>query len=274
MAYVELGEGPPIVFLHGNPASSYIWRNIMPIVAPHGRCIAPDLIGMGDSEKLDGDDPMRYGFLQHRRFVEGLLKRIGATENVVLVGQDWGGALAMDWASRHAESVRGIVYFETIVRSRSWDEMDQSVRDMFERLRSPEGEALVLRDNLFLERSFSERILRRLSDVEMAVYRRPYLNPGEDRRPTLTFPRELPIDGKPDHTAEAVRAYSDWMASNELPKLFIDGDPGAIITGPIRKFCRSWINQEEVRVKGKHFLQEDSPLEIGHAIANWLKGLP
>ena len=140
--------------------------------------------------------------------------------------------------------------------------------------RNPEGEALVLRNNLFVERSFSERILRRLSDAEMAVYRRPYLNPGEDRRPTLTFPRELPFDGKPDHTAEAVRAYSDWMASNELPKLFIDGDPGAIITGPIRKFCRSWINQEEVRVKGKHFLQEDSPLEISQAIANWLKGLP
>ena len=273
MAYVELGEGLPIVFLHGNPASSYMWRNIMPILAPHGRCIAPDLIGMGDSEKLDGDDPMRYGFLQHRRFIEGLLKRIGVTEEVVLVGQDWGGALAMDWASRHAESVRGIVYFETIVRSRSWDEMDQSVRDVFERLRSPEGETLVLRDNLFVEMSFSERILRRLSDAEMAVYRRPYINPGEDRRPTLTFPRELPIDGKPEHTAEAVKAYSEWMASNDVPKLFIDGDPGAIITGRLREFCRSWKNQEEVRVKGKHFLQEDFPSEIGEAIANWLKRL-
>ena len=274
MAYVELGEGLPIVFLHGNPASSYMWRNIMPILAPHGRCIAPDLIGMGDSEKLDGDDPMRYGFLQHRRFIEGLLKRIGVTEEVVLVGQDWGGALAMDWASRHAESVRGIVYFETIVRSRGWGEMDQTVRDMFERLRSPEGETLVLRDNLFVERSFSERILRRLSDAEMAVYRRPYINPGEDRRPTLTFPRELPIDDKPEHTAQAVKAYSEWMASNDVPKLFIDGDPGAIITGRLREFCRSWKNQEEVRVKGKHFLQEDSPSEIGEAIANWLKRLP
>ena len=274
MAYVELGEGPPIVFLHGNPASSYIWRNIMPIVAPYGRCIAPDLIGMGNSEKLGGDDPMRYGFFQHRRFVEGFLQGIGATEEVVLVGQDWGGALAMDWASRHPKSVRGIVYFETIVRSRNWNEMDQSVREMFERLRSPEGETLVLRDNLFVEKSFSERILRRLSDAEWAVYRHPYLNPGEDRRPTLTFPRELPIDGKPDHTAEAVKACSDWMATNEVPKLFIDGDPGAIITGQIRELCRSWKNQEEVRVKGKHFLQEDSPLEIGEAIANWLRRLP
>ncbi|MGY4225028.1 haloalkane dehalogenase [Bradyrhizobium sp. USDA 4503] len=274
MAYVELGEGQPVVFLHGNPASSYIWRNIMPIVAPHGRCIAPDLIGMGDSEKLEGDDPMRYGFLQHRRFVEGFLKAIGATQEVVLVGQDWGGALAMDWASRHRDSVRGIVYFETIVRSRSWSEMDQSVRDMFERLRSSEGETLVLGDNLFVEKSFSERILRRLSDAEWAAYRRPYIDPGEDRRPTLTFPRELPIDGEPHHTAEAVKAYGDWMAINEVPKLFINGDPGAIITGSIRDFCRSWRNQEEVRVKGKHFLQEDSPLEIGEAIADWLKRLP
>jgi haloalkane dehalogenase len=165
MAYVELGEGSPTVFLHGNPASSYIWRNIMPMVAPYGRCIAPDLIGMGDSEKLEGDDPMRYGSLQHRHFVEGLLEKLGVTEDVVLVGHDWGGALAMDWARRHAEAVRGIVYFETIVRSRSWDEMDPSARELFERLRSPEGETLVLRDNLFVEKSFSNRILRRLSDV-------------------------------------------------------------------------------------------------------------
>jgi haloalkane dehalogenase len=274
MAYVELGEGAPIVFLHGNPASSYIWRNIMPIVAPYGRCIAPDLIGMGHSEKLEGNDPMRYGFLQHRHFVEGMLEKLGVTEDVVFVGHDWGGALAMDWARRHADAVRGIVYFETIVRSRSWDEMDPSAREMFERLRSPEGETLVLRDNLFVEKSFSDRILRRLSDAEMAVYRRPFLNPGEDRRPTLTLPREIPIDGKPEHTAEAVKAYGDWMASNDVPKLFIDGDPGAIITGPLREFCRRWKNQEEVRVKGKHFLQEDSPQEIGEAIANWLKQLP
>jgi haloalkane dehalogenase len=274
MAYLELGEGAPVVFLHGNPASSYIWRNIMPIVAPYGRCIAPDLIGMGDSEKLEGDDPGRYGFLQHRRFIECLLERLGVTEDVVLVGHDWGGAVAMDWACRHFDAVRGIAYFETIVRSRTWDEMDQSARDMFERLRSPEGETMVLRDNLFVDKLFPARILRSLSDAEMAVYRRPYLKPGEDRRPTLTLPREIPIDGKPDHTAEAVKAYGDWMATSDVPKLFIDGDPGAIITGPLRDFCRAWRNQEEVRVKGKHFLQEDSPHEIGDAIAGWLKRLP
>jgi haloalkane dehalogenase len=274
MAYVELGEGAPVVFLHGNPASSYIWRNIMPIVAPYGRCIAPDLIGMGDSEKLEGDDPARYGFLQHRRFIETLLEKLGVTDDVVLVGHDWGGAVAMDWARRHPAAVRGIAYFETIVRSRSWDEMDQSARDMFERLRSPEGETMVLRDNIFVDKLFPARILRSLSDAEMAVYRRPYLNPGEDRRPTLTLPREIPIDGKPEHTAEAVKAYGDWMATSDVPKLFIDGDPGAIITGVLRDYCRTWRNQEEVRVKGKHFLQEDSPREIGDAIVGWLKRLP
>jgi haloalkane dehalogenase len=274
MAYLELGAGKPIVFLHGNPASSYIWRNIMPIVAPHGRCIAPDLIGMGDSEKLIGADPMRYSFLEHARFLDGLLEALGVGQDVIVVGQDWGGALGMDWARRHENAVEGIVYFETIVRSRSWSEMDQSVRDMFERLRSPEGEALVLQENLFVERSFSERIIRRLSEAEMAEYRRPFLKPGEDRRPTLTFPRELPIEGEPEAAAAAVKAYSEWMAVNDVPKLFIDGDPGAIITGNLREFCRSWANQQEVRVRGRHFLQEDSPCEIGRAITSWLQQLP
>jgi haloalkane dehalogenase len=274
MAYSELGNGPPVVFLHGNPASSYIWRNIMPHAAPQARCIAPDLIGMGDSEKLEGTDPDRYGFLQHRRFVDGLLEKLNVTKDIVLVGHDWGGALAMDWARRHPGAMRGIVYFETIVRSRSWDEMDQSARSLFERLRSPEGEELVLKDNVFIEKLFPARILRSLSEAEMAVYRRPYLQPGEDRRPTLQFPREIPIDGAPEHTAQIVKDYADWMATNDIPKLFISGDPGAVLTGGLLEFCRAWRNQEEVTVRGKHFLQEDSPHEIGQAIARWLVRLP
>lgn len=273
MAYVEQGEGRPIVFVHGNPASSYIWRNIMPIVEPNGRCIAPDLIGMGDSAKLAGDDPQRYSFQQQRRFFEGLLDQLGVTEDVILVGQDWGGVLAMDWAYRHKDAVAGIVYFETIVRPRTWAEMDQSVRDMFERMRSPDGERAVLQENIYVERSLAERIIRDLSDEEMTEYRRPFLEPGESRRPTLTFPRELPIEGEPRDVVEAVEAYGQWMATNDLPKLFIDGDPGGIITGAIRDFCRSWNNQQEVRVAGRHFLQEDSPREIGEAIAAWLRGL-
>jgi haloalkane dehalogenase len=274
MAYSELGSGPPVVFLHGNPASSYIWRNIMPHVAAQARCVAPDLIGMGDSEKLEGTNPDRYGFLEHRRFVDGLLVKLGLAEDVVLVGHDWGGALAMDWARRHPEATRGIVYFETMVRPRSWDEMDQSARSLFERLRSPAGEEMVLKDNVFVEKLFPARILRSLSESEMAVYRRPYLQPGEDRRPTLQFPREIPIDDAPEHTARIVKDYGDWMAANEIPKLLIIGDPGTILTGNLLEFCRKWRNQQEVTVRGNHFLQEDSPHEIGQAIARWLASLP
>jgi haloalkane dehalogenase len=270
MAWSELGSGPPVVFLHGNPVSSYIWRNIMPHVGPHARCIAPDLIGMGDSEKLEGTDPDRYGFSQHRRFVDALLEQLNVMDDVVFVGHDWGGALAMDWARRHPHAIRGIVYFETMVRPRSWREMDQSARGLFERLRSPEGEELVLKDNVFIEKILPARISRALSEAEMTVYRRPYLRPGEDRRPTLQFPREIPIDGAPAHTARMVEEYSDWMATNDVPKLLINGDPGTILTGGLLEFCRAWRNQEEVTVRGKHFLQEDSPHEIGQAIARWL----
>jgi haloalkane dehalogenase len=273
MAYVEMGVGAPVVFLHGNPASSYIWRNIMPHVAPQGRCIAPDLIGMGDSAKLEGTDPNRYGFLEHRRFLDGLLQSVEVNENVVLVGQDWGGALAMDWARRHPGAMRGIVYFETFVRPRTWDEMDPSVRGFFERLRSPEGEQMVLRDNLFVEKLLPGRILRQLSEAEMSVYRRPFLNSGEDRRPTLTFPRELAVDGSPQHMVRIIQDYAAWMAAADVPKLFINGHPGAILVGGMRDYCRSWKNQQEVTVRGKHFLQEDSPEEIGRAIAHWLEAL-
>jgi NAD(P)-dependent dehydrogenase (short-subunit alcohol dehydrogenase family) len=187
---------------------------------------------------------------------------------------DWGGALAMDWARRHPDAMRGIVYFETLVRSRTWDEMDQSARNLFERLRSPEGEELVLKDNVFVEKLFPARILRSLSEAEMAIYRRPYLRPGEDRRPTLQFPREIPVDSAPEHTAQIVKAYGDWMVMNDIPKLLITGDPGAVLTGSLLEYCRTWRNQEELTVRGRHFLQEDSPDEIGGAIARWLVRLP
>ena len=273
MAYVEEGSGLPVVFLHGNPTSSYVWRNILPVVAPHARCIAPDLIGMGDSDKLEGVDPARYSFLEHRRFLEAFLENLGLTDKVVMVGHDWGGALAMDWARRHPSSVRGIAYFETTVRPRDWDEISPPVRRFFERLRSAEGEQMVLEENHFVEKLLPQWILRGLSEAEMSVYRRPFLKPGEDRRPTLTFPREILIGGKPEHMVPVVEGYSSWMAQNEVPKLFINGDPGAIIFGDVREFCRRWKNQKEVTVRGKHYLQEDSPHEIGNAIVEWLGGL-
>jgi haloalkane dehalogenase len=271
MAYVDIGRGRPVVFIHGNPASSYMWRNIMPHVAPLARCIAPDLIGMGDSDKLPGTDPGRYSFLEHRRYLDELLKSIGADRDVILVGQDWGGALAMDWAKRHPDRIRGIVYMETFFQPRSWEEMDPAQRATFERLRSPEGEHLVLVENIFVEKVMPSRILRQLSNQEMTVYRRPYLNAGEDRRPTLTFPRELAVGGEPSHMVEIIRDYGNWMATSDVPKLFVNGEPGSIVTGAVRDFCRSWKNQHEVTVPGRHFLQEDSPDEIGVAIADWLQ---
>jgi haloalkane dehalogenase len=273
MAYVELGSGSPVVFLHGNPTSSYIWRNIMPVVAQGTRCIAPDLIGMGDSEKLEGSDPTRYGFLQHRWYVEGLLEKLGITDNAVLVGHDWGGALSMDWACRHPSAVRGIVYFETQVRPRSWDEFNPAQRRFFERLRSPEGEEMVLQQNVFIETLLPQWIIRPLSDEEMAVYRRPFLVSGEHRRPMLTFPREILIGGEPQHMLGIVQDYAHWMETSDTPKLFINGDPGAVIFGNLRDYCRTWKNQREVTVRGRHYLQEDSPREIGQAIVAWLASI-
>jgi haloalkane dehalogenase len=227
---------------------------------------------MGDSDKLEGTDPARYSFLEHRRFLETFIEKLGLTDKVVLVGHDWGGALAMDWAFRHS-SVRGITYFETSVRPRNWDEISAQARSFFERIRSAEGEQMALEENLFVEKQLPQWILRPLSEAEMSVYRRPFLKPGEDRRPTLTFPRELLIGGTPEHMVPVIGGYSSWMAQNDVPKLFINGDPGAVIFGEVREFCRRWKNQKEVTVRGRHYLQEDSPYEIGNAIVEWLSGL-
>jgi haloalkane dehalogenase len=273
MAYSDVGNGDVVIFLHGNPTSSYVWRNIIPIVAERARCIAPDLIGMGDSDKLEGADPARYSYLEHRRYLDAFLDKLGLTDKVVMVGHDWGGALAMDWARRHPSSIRGITYFETTVRPRNWDEISPPVRRLFERLRSAEGEQMVLEENHFVEKLLPQWVLRGFSETEMSIYRRPFLKPGEDRRPTLTFPREILIGGKPEHMVPVIEDYSSWMAQNEVPKLFINGDPGAIIFGDVREFCRRWKNQKEVTVRGKHYLQEDSPREIGNAIVEWLGGL-
>lgn len=270
MAYVEVGSGTPVVFLHGNPTSSYLWRNVLPHVAPLARCIAPDLIGMGDSDKLEGDDPARYSFLEHRKFLDSFISSLGIGQELVLVGHDWGGVLAMDWARRHPDAVRGVVYFETTVRPRKWSEINPAQKAFFERLRSPEGEKLVLEENLFIEKLLTDWIARPLSVEEMNEYRRPFLKPGEDRRPTLSFPREILIDNEPAYMLPIVREYAAWMASSDVPKLFISGMPGAIIFGDVREYCRTWRNQEEVQVPGRHYLQEDSPHEIGRAIAEWL----
>ncbi|MBT71590.1 MAG: haloalkane dehalogenase [Gammaproteobacteria bacterium] len=273
MSYVEMGEGDPFVFQHGNPTSSYLWRNIMPQLADQGRCIALDLIGMGDSEKLEDSGPDRYTLLEHRDYFDAALEALGVDQNVTFVIHDWGSALGFDWANRHRESVMGIAYMEGIVRPVSWDDWPEAARGVFQGFRSPAGEEMVLQENIFVERVLPGSILRDLSDEEMEVYRRPFQNAGEDRRPTLTWPRQIPIEGEPAEVVELVQGYADWLSQSDVPKLFINAEPGAILIGPQREFCRSWPNQQEVTVAGNHFLQEDSPDEIAKAIAEWRQSI-
>ena len=276
MAYVETGklDGDPIVFLHGNPTSSYLWRNIMPYMTDLGRCIAPDLIGMGDSDKLPDSGPERYRFVEHRDYLAGLLDALGVNQNVTLVIHDWGSALGFDWANQHRDAMKGIAYMEAIVQSRSWDDFPERARPAFEAMRSPAGDKMVLEENFFVERMLPGSILREMTDDDMAEYRRPFAEAGEARRPTLTWPRQIPIDGEPADVSAIVDDFAAWVATADVPKLFIDADPGAILSdGPSRDFCRTWTNQTEVRVKGSHFIQEDSPDEIGQAIADWLAKL-
>lgn len=268
MAYVEVGQGDPIVLLHGNPTSSFLWRNVIPHLESLGRCIAPDLIGMGDSQKVPGS---LYRFVDHAAHIEALLHRLDVQDRVILVVHDWGSALGFDWANRHRTAVLGIAYMEAIVRPVTWDEWPEQARPIFQALRSPAGEEMVLEKNIFVERILPASIIRTLTDEEMAEYRRPYLRPGEDRRPTLTWPREIPIDGEPADVEEIVDGYARWLSSSLVPKLFVNADPGIILTGRQRDFCRTWPNQEEVTVPGLHFIQEDSPHEIGEAVARFVR---
>jgi haloalkane dehalogenase len=267
ISYVDTGAGEPVVFLHGNPTSSYLWRNVIPHVEGLGRCLAPDLVGMGDSGAApDGS----YRFVDHARYLDAWFEALGLT-NVTLVVHDWGSALGFYWAYRHPERVRGIAYMEAVVRPLTWEEWRDESRQIFQDLRSEAGEEMVLEKNLFIEGILPSAVLRDLTEEEMNVYRRPYLEPGESRRPTLTWPRELPINGEPEDVVSIVDDYSKWLAQSDVPKLFVNAEPGAILTGSQREFCRTWPNQEEVTVRGAHFVQEDSPHEIGEAVATFVR---
>ena len=273
MSYVEMGAGNPIVFQHGNPTSSYLWRNVMPHLADQGRCIALDLIGMGNSDKLEDSGPDSYTLLEHREYFDGALQALGVERNVTFVIHDWGSALGFDWANRHRDSVRGICYMEAIVRPMSWDDWPEAARGVFQGFRSPAGEEMILDRNIFVERVLPGSVIRDLTEAEMEVYRRPFRDTGEARRPTLTWPRQIPIQGEPADVVELVQAYADWLAQSSVPKLFINAEPGAILIDRQREFCRGWPNQREVTVRGNHFLQEDSPDEIGQAIAAWRRDI-
>ena len=274
IAYVDSGSGDPIIFLHGNPTSSYLWRNITPHLETHGRCISIDLIGMGDSDKLDNPDENSYQFEEHYHYVNAAIESLTNGENITFVIHDWGSALGFNWCYHNPDSIKGIAYMEAIVKEMTWEDWRDEAKGIFQGFRSDAGESLVLEKNYFVERVLPGSIIRRLSDEEIEEYRRPFINPGEDRRPTLSWPREIPIEGQPANVCEIVNQYAEWMQTNDIPKLFINAEPGAITTGRIRDYCRSWKNQTEVTVKGVHFIQEDSPDDIGKAISTWYKNIP
>jgi haloalkane dehalogenase len=265
MAYVDVGEGDPIVFLHGNPTPSYLWRNIIPYLLPFGRCLAPDLVGMGNSGIAPNGS---YRFVDHQRYLDAWFKAVGLKENIVLVLHDWGSALGFAWAQRYPERIKALAYLEAIVRPFfSWDEWPDTTREFFQKQRTAAGEELILQKNLFIEYLLP---LRGMSEEVIEVYRRHFRNPGPSRQPMLAWTRELPIEGQPADVTQIVESYSRWLSHSPIPKLFIDGDPGGFLIGPQREFCRAWPNQKEVTVQGTHFLQEDAPAEVGEAIARFV----
>jgi haloalkane dehalogenase len=271
MAYVEAGSGDAIVFQHGNPTSSYLWRNVMPRCAGLGRLIACDLIGMGNSDKIENSGPGRYTYVEQRDYLFALWDQLALGGKVVLVIHDWGSALGFDWANRNRSRVAGIVYMEAIVTPLTWADWPENAKRAFQGFRSDKGEEMILTNNMFVERVLPSSVIRPLADEEMAVYRAPFVNAGEDRRPMLTWPRMIPIEGEPADVMKTVEDYSAWLANSDVPKLFINADPGSILTGRQREICRRWPNQTEVTVKGRHFLQEDSPDEIGTAVADFVR---
>lgn len=269
MAYADVGAGAPVVFLHGNPTSSYLWRNVIPHVAPEGRCLAPDLIGMGRS----GANPSgSYRFADHARYLDAWFEAL-ALKDVVLVVHDWGSALGFHWARRHPDRVAGVAYMEAIVRPLTWAEWPENARKVFQGMRSPAGEEMVLQKNVFVERILPASVLRKLTEAEMDAYRAPFAEAGEKRRPTLSWPREIPIEGEPADVVAIVQDYAGWLAQSSLPKLFVNAEPGSILVGAQREFCRAWPNQREATVKGSHFIQEDSPHEIGGAVADFVRAV-
>jgi len=269
ISYLDAGEGDPIVFLHGNPTSSYIWRNIIPHVARLGRSLAPDLVGMGQSGKSPAN---AYRFVDHSRYLDVWFDSLGLTENVILVLHDWGSALGFHWAFRHEERVQAIVYMEAIVQPRRWEDFPSGRDAIFRALRSENGQKLVLDENFFVETVLPRSVIRKLTDEEMDAYRAPFMN-RDDRLPTLVWPRELPIAGSPADVVEIVEAYGAWLSKSDIPKLFIAAEPGALLVGRAREFCRTWPNQREKTVKGIHYVQEDSPAEIGAALRDFVRSV-
>ncbi len=272
MAYFEAGRGAPIVLLHGNPTSSYLWRNVFPHLTGLGRCIAPDLIGMGDSEKLPNSGPGKYTFFEHSRRLDDVLDAAGAHRDVTLVVHDWGGPLGFHWAMRNEARVKAIVFMETFVVSQNDSNTPAFAMQFFSRFRTPEAELDVLTNNTFVERVLL-RQFPNMAEEDRAEYRRPFAEAGEARRPTLEWPRQVPINGDPADVHEATLRCLAFMAETQIPKLFIQADPGALILGGRERIPRAWPRVTEMVVQGHHFLPEESPYEIGRISATWLAAL-
>ena len=274
MAYVEAGEGDPVVFLHGNATSSYMWRNIMPYLDGMGRLIAIDNIGQGDSGRLEHSGPEAYTLAEHQTFIDATLEALGVAGNVTFVMHDWGGPLGLTWAQRHPQAIKGLAHCETLVCDHaSYEDYPDAVGAMLKRLRGPDGEQLVLEENFFVEKIFTAGVMRDIDDETMTEIRRPYTQAGEARRATLTWPRQIPIAGEPKDVADRVEGIAAWMAGNDIPKLFINVDPGQIIFERDLEIIRSWPNQTEVTVRGLHHPQEDSPDDMGAALRDWYAGI-
>jgi haloalkane dehalogenase len=271
MAYIDEGEGDTIVFQHGNPTSSYLWRNIMPHLKGQGRLIACDLIGMGDSDKLENSGSDTYSYFQQREFLFQLFDKLNLGNRIIFVVHDWGSVLGFDWANQNRHRVQAIAHMEGIVKPLEWDEFPESARDVFKGFRSAAGERMILEKNIFVEGVLPSAVMRSLSEIEMTEYRRPFSNAGEDRRPTLSWPRQIPVGGEPKEVIKIVQDYGNWLSTSAVPKLFINANPGSMLVGKQREFCRSWPNQTEVTVKGLHFIQEDSPQEIGESLSKFVQ---
>jgi haloalkane dehalogenase len=266
ISHVTVGRGHPIVFLHGNPTSSYLWRNVIPHVSDLGWCLAPDLVGMGQSAPSPDS---AYRFRDHARYLDAWFDAVGLRGNVTLVLHDWGSALGFYWASRHPERVSAIAYMEAILYPREWEDLPQSRAPLFRDLRSEKGERMILDENFFIEVLLPKLVMRPLGEIEMNAYRRPFQT-RSSRLPTLVWPRELPIGGEPADVVAIVEKYGQWLLESRLPKLFINAEPGSLLTGRSRDFCRRFPNQQEITVSGLHFIQEDCPDEIGAALARFI----
>ncbi len=271
ISYVDEGKGKPILFIHGNPTSSYLWRNIIKDLVKRNRCIAPDLIGMGDSDKLDNPSQENYSLREHIKWFDSFVNNINIEEKIILVIHDWGSAIGFDFAKKYSERISGIVYMEAIVCPMKWSSWPEDATKVFKLMRSEVGEELILEKNIFVERILPSSVIRKLTDKEMSHYRKPFLKAGSDRQPTLSWPRQIPLDGEPVEVVDIVNEYAEFMKKTEIKKLFINAEPGSILVGPQREFCRTWKNQKEVTVKGKHFIQEDSAKEISSEIELWIE---